>query len=269
MDNKSGKVYGTIQAGAFSLKWEVWGKGDRTILAFHGYGQDPAIFATLAQTLPNHRVFAFYLPFHCAEPFQYYTGHAARAAFRQAISEFVQKQKIQAAWVVGFSIGARLAFYTFIQCNEYCQKLTLLAPDGLYENPWFRFFTHNKLGRAFFMHVTEHSAQAEALLRWLPRIPGLKRYQKAIKRQYGTTEQRKQLRAVWFFLQHFKADYPRLGQLMEQKERHISVWLGEYDKLIGASRASRVLAQKCPGATVQRKKAGHFQLLKMWLQSPQ
>jgi pimeloyl-ACP methyl ester carboxylesterase len=58
--------------------------------------------------------------------------------WKKVVSAFLIKEKIDKFSLLGFSLGGRFAISTAYEFAEKIEKLTLVAPDGIFKSIWYR-----------------------------------------------------------------------------------------------------------------------------------
>ena len=62
----------------------------------------------------------------------------------------VLPNNLKTFYLLGYSMGGRIALRLLQQIPKQIEKVVLLAPDGLHKNFWYRFATHTIVGRNLF-----------------------------------------------------------------------------------------------------------------------
>lgn len=134
------------------LNYQLYGdKRNVPVFAFHGFGQHPAVFANLAEK--GYLVYAFHLFGHnSSHPGSFTEGIPPRQA-AETIEAIRKTHGLEQVWVMGFSMGGRLALTYALHYPKHVQQLVLLAPDGLYQHFWYTWATGSQAGKALFRAV--------------------------------------------------------------------------------------------------------------------
>src|ERR1700743_2568932 len=119
--------------------YSCWGTGKQILFAFHGYGESAASFGFLAEAL--RRDFTIDEP---ALPFREATACKEKLFFDPAdliklLGEIAASLpgREKGWWLLGYSMGGRVALQLLELAPERVQRLVMLAPDGLVANPWY------------------------------------------------------------------------------------------------------------------------------------
>jgi hypothetical protein len=120
-------------------------KNKNYLLFFGGLGQQTAQ-AELQNRYPDKHLLVF-------DPHFYAAGRILeRSEIQLCLSNLFAFYQIQTFTLVGYSLGSRLAVEVARLFPERVEKLTLLAPDGILPNFWYRIAT-SFWGRPFFQQV--------------------------------------------------------------------------------------------------------------------
>lgn len=126
------------------ISYQRFGNGRQPVICFHGYGEEAGAFAFLEKAAGDRfSFFAFDLPFHGKtewnEDIPFSTGE---------LLEIVACEKYdKKPFLMGFSLGGRVALSLYETAPEKFCKLILLAPDGLKMNFWYWFSTQTLMGQ--------------------------------------------------------------------------------------------------------------------------
>lgn len=143
------------------LHYHRSGHGPHVLLLFHGFGQDHTAFHAWQPDPAAFIVYRFDL---------YYHGDSNRtdrpltkAEWQAAMVHFLEAEGIRHFSVAGFSLGGRFAIATAIAFPQHIRHLLLVAPDGIFMNPWYRFAT-GPVGNPLFRYLMH---QPDRFFRWL------------------------------------------------------------------------------------------------------
>ena len=126
-----------IKADVFQWKsstlfYRTWGKGDKLMIAFHGYGLDgKTLYPITQEILEEYTVVAIDLPYQGRTRWREtstLTGHELKTLIEQFLLHIQHKGKIT---LLAYSIGGNYALGLVHHCPEIVDKLVLIAADGL------------------------------------------------------------------------------------------------------------------------------------------
>lgn len=132
-------------------KIHVWkfGTGEGTVVLFPGFGETGADYESVAEELGDEfTLFIPDLPFHGKTNWtedRFSIVDLAHIYFHLLAQNMSRK-----AFVVGASMGGRLAMALSQMIPQNVEKLLLLAPEGLKKNRWFGLSTQSMVGRLVF-----------------------------------------------------------------------------------------------------------------------
>ena len=225
---------GSIILEEQKITYHRWGKGPRLLLCFHGYGESGRHFGYLAAAMPEGwSVIAPDLPFH-GETEWTFEKEFNPAILVKVLQLLLEKEKLQfPATFMGYSIGGRIALHLYQQYPALVNAISLIAPDGLHENFWYRIATQSNYGNKLFSYTMRHPGWFKGLA-----LAGVKLQlvnpsaNKFIQRYMHDPHIRNELYTRWTAMRHFR---PVVSQLKDQlKKEHTPVLLvyGKHDRII-------------------------------------
>jgi pimeloyl-ACP methyl ester carboxylesterase len=244
------------------LAFTKLGHGPTPLLAFHGIGQNGrSCFEAFAPSVGKHyTVYAFDLPFHGSNadfPFQ----PVSKAFLKKAIIKFLAQENIQHFDVVGFSMGGRFAIGTLEAFADRIDRLYLIAPDGITENPLFNLATRYSVPRSVFRWSMQHPAPFFNAIKVLEKVGLLnKSIVRFTEQVLDTPEKRNSLYKSWIAFSSLWFDIPLLYHLAMENKVIVTLFTGKYDKLLKPEHAAP-LADLLPENQNIILKSGHAQLV--------
>ncbi len=222
-----------------------WGRGDRWLVALHGFGDRARLFSVLEDALGDrYTVVAFDLPFHGQTEWR-------RDTFTRAdilgILEHLQREM---GWgrfsLMGFSFGARLALGVVPEALPHLDRLFLLAPDGI-RTQGMRLAECVPMGlRRWLARRMEHPAFALHAVKWGERIgwvpPAVAQF---LRFHLPKAERRRRMFGCWLALGDFSLPTRRIRALWERSALPVDIFIGAQDKVVSATSLYR-LAQGLP-----------------------
>ena len=236
------------------------GDGPKLLFCFHGYGEDSSVFDVLESKLgQDYTIYAFDLPLHGKTRWQ--EGMACSPAMWLEIVERCIPDNAKVTYL-GFSMGGRVALSLFQLKPEVCDKLFLVAPDGLTMNTWYWLSTQTRLGNRLFRYTANNPGWIFRFMQAGKRLRLLnKSVHKVAHRYLSDDDQRTKLYERWTLMRRFK---PRLDIIKEQVQEHevkLVLLFGRYDKIILSAHGQQFIQGIEEYAQVRIIQAGH-QLLK-------
>lgn len=215
------------------LAYQKLGEGPAILLAFHGFGQDNQVFASLAASLNNQfTIFAIDLFFHGNSQ---YAGRKllTKPDWNRFIAAFLRAQSVTRFSVMGFSLGGRFALAISEEFANQLDQLLLIAPDGITNNVWYRLATASSLGRTLFRYVLRHLSilkrfgQGLVWLGWLNRA--LMRFAEL---SLGTDKQRELAYLSWTQFRQIRPDLTTLAAALNANSVRVRFFMGAFDRIV-------------------------------------
>jgi pimeloyl-ACP methyl ester carboxylesterase len=236
--------------------------GDKSLICFHGFGQDGRAFQSIAKNLLGHTIYSFDLPFHgetlIEDPSSYLTAQQVNAV----VQELLRSEGIKRFSILAFSIGARLAFPIVEAYGRNIESIWLLAPDGLWKNVWFSLATgsvHNQRIFRYLMRKPEVIFEAIKLLKFVHLMD--LNTSNFILRQLETPAKREQVFRTWTYLSQMKGSLGNLSLVACENELQIEIFVGDKDRIIAGSRMERSV-KGIRNVSVLSLNAGHHDLIR-------
>lgn len=230
---------GIISHRRSEMHYSITGSGARQVLAFHGYGQDHKTFSRYFDVLGDDCTLYSFDLFFFGQSAWYGGSPISMECWEQLMSAFFQKERISSFELLGFSLGARIALATAYLFPGHLRKLTLIAPDGMVVDPWYRFATVNRYTRSMFRFALRHPAALLVPLRLMKSfgVIGSQDF-RFIARQLDTVQARQKVYDVWNLYRSIKVRPVLVGRLLSEAEIPVLIFVGQKDKIIRRSRVS-------------------------------
>jgi pimeloyl-ACP methyl ester carboxylesterase len=253
---------GIFHKDSLRLHYARWGSGPHLLIAFHGFGRTHTDF--LRFTRPMLQVFTVVgvdIFFHGQSGIENRRADAEPLSTQeyQAFFEDLLRhlQAPEQVYLMGYSLGGRLALKTAELLPHRVGGLYLFAPDGLTRNRWYVLLSHYAPGRALFRMVIRHNFWLHALSRFFIATGIIsKRTAEFSMEQMRTPEMQWQVYHSWCFLRKLEPDFSTFAERLAPNETHIDLFFGAYDKIIPRRNARR-LERAYPYLRVKTLRAGH------------
>ncbi|WP_188934443.1 alpha/beta fold hydrolase [Puia dinghuensis] len=241
--------------------YSSWGTGSRILFAFHGYGESAGSFSFLEEALgSDFTIIAPDLPFHgatqWAEDRLFLDPHDFLALLEEIAAGFPGREA--GWWLMGYSMGGRVALQLLEFAPQRVQRLVMLAPDGLKVNPWYWLGTQSRAGNQLFRWTMKKPGWLFFLLRTGNKLrlvnPSLYKF---AAYYINDDRLRQDLYTRWTTMRGFR---PRLDVIAGFiRERQIPVFLlyGSYDRIIPSGRGERFRQRTAPYCRLTLLAAGH------------
>lgn len=224
------------------------------LLAFHGFGQSPSVFAPLSA---RYEVYAFWLPGHQPECLE---GAAYRQAWMEEMRRFLALYARRGIYLLGYSIGARAVLLLIQYCQVPLLGVWLLAPEGISPDPWLWAATGPlHLPFRLLMQRDIPLTGAIDLLKDCRLLD--KGTAKLAHSQVGTQALKRRVYETWSRLGYFKSDLGAVAQKMAGCP--LTVVLGRLDGTI-TQKSVAPLLRLLPQTKLQWLPCGHAGVLTGW-----
>ena len=226
-----------------NLHYQKIGNGKKILLSFHGMGQDFLCFQKFAQTFENQYVtYLFDLTYHGKsggiESNNYVENEViTKEIWKEYLEEFLRENQIKTFSIIAFSMGGRFALATVEAFAEQVEELTLLAPDGITEDPKYILATRYGLTRKIFKSVVQNNQRYHTFANLLARTGIVhKKVVKFAKMMVDTPQKQEQLYRAWVGFHQLSFDIKNLAELINNQGITTKIFMGKYDKLLPINR---------------------------------
>lgn len=215
------------------LTYRKFGSGSATLLAFHGFGQNGAVFKPLEELLGRQfTIFAIDLFFHGDS---HYLGNEllTKVVWCQLIDQFLLTQAIDRFSMMGFSLGGRFALTTAEVFAHRLDQLILIAPDGITLNGWYQVATRSRFGRSLFRYVLRHLSMLTTFGHLLTRLGLLNRTaMRFAEISLGTPPQRTLVYRSWTQFRLIRPNLTLLAVMLNDHAVSVHFFMGAFDRII-------------------------------------
>jgi pimeloyl-ACP methyl ester carboxylesterase len=243
-----------MQTGYYPLRnsrihYRQWGTGPRLVFAFHGYGESAGSFTFLGEAIGmDFTLVAIDLPFHGQtewndglffDPrdllFVLRGIEGALASMQQLPGDPVSPPApyLPAWWLLGYSMGGRIALQLLQNSPQLVDKLVLLAPDGLKLNPWYWLSTQTRPGNILFRATMRRPGWFFLLLRL---GNGLQLVNPSVYKftvQYINDDRvRQELYIRWTTMRGFRPRLAVIAAIIRERQLPVRLVYGRYDRII-------------------------------------
>jgi pimeloyl-ACP methyl ester carboxylesterase len=143
-------------------------------------------------------------------------------------------------WLLGYSMGGRVALSLLQMIPEKIERVILLAPDGLKVNGWYWLATQTRMGNRLFRWAMQRPAAFFFLLRIAGKLKWVNAgVYKFIFWHIDDVRVRDELYNCWTVMRGFRPDIPLVRRNI--REHHVVVRLlyGCHDRIIRAASGER------------------------------
>ncbi|HWB92033.1 MAG TPA: alpha/beta hydrolase [Puia sp.] len=253
-------ISGFYPLGSSSIHYILWGRGDRLLFAFHGYGESAESFGFLREALEaDFTVVAIDLPFHGKTEWHEgsYLDPPTLLDVMHGIASGIPSISAD-WWLLGYSMGGRVALQMLELAPAKIRRLVLLASDGLQMNPWYWLATQTGPGNRLFRWTMKRPAWLFFLLRTgdLLRLVNPSIYK--FTAHYVDDERvREMLYARWTTMRGFRPRLAPASKLIREYRIPVRLLYGSYDRIIRWERGERFRRRTIPFCELTLLPAGH------------
>lgn len=227
------KLPESISYEGSTLIFHKYGQGLKSILLFHGFGQDHKAFHSWIVALENeYTLYAFDLFFH-GESRWVKSEALEKKDWKEIISLLLQKEGITKFDLAGFSMGGKFVLATLEAFPEKTENIYLLAPDGIKTNFWYSLATYPTAFRKLFKSMINRPQRFKAIENFAVKVglidKGIVRF---IESQMDTPEKRSRVYYAWVVFRHLKFDMKEIANIINSNKIKTTVIVGKYDKII-------------------------------------
>lgn len=242
------------------ISYFEFGNGNKIILCFHGYGESAESFLFLETLLAkDFRIISIDAPFH-GKTLWHEGLNFTCGDLREIISLITPKNE-QPFYLLGYSMGGRIALSLLQAMPSQIERIVLLATDGLHKNFWYWFSTQTFIGQKIFAFTMKYPKAFFLLLKLAGKLKLINNSIDKVTHYYvDDATERKLLYERWITMRKFKPDAGKIALLINQNKIAARFLFGKHDKII-LSKRSAVFKNDVENVKVELLDAGH-QLLK-------
>jgi pimeloyl-ACP methyl ester carboxylesterase len=250
------------------LHYSVTGRGNHTVLAFHGFGQNHKVFNEPGLTNKDAiTLYSFDLFFHGQSVWGYEDQPIEKQFWIDCIESFLTENNINRFSMIGFSIGCRFVVTLIEKFNSRINRVYLLAPDGIPGNFWYSMATSTVLMRWVFKSLVRYpkplflAMQISESLRLVN-----SRLIRFAKSQMDTEDKRYRVFNSWVTFRKLSVSKKDLEEILQQNPIKIIFIVGDQDQVIQFFTFSKS-KQNQKNPEIHTLRSGHSQLIKASLKS--
>jgi pimeloyl-ACP methyl ester carboxylesterase len=241
------------------LHYYRWGKGDKLLLCFHGYGESAGSFSFLQDALGEEfTILSIDLPYHGRSGWKDapLTVEMLLSLIDDMIADTPSLR--QGWWLMGYSMGGRIALSIVEKVPERIEKLILLAPDGLIVNPWYWLATQTMPGRLLFKWTMYHPGWFFFVLRTGNKLrlvnPSVYKF---VASYIGNRQIREELYTRWTGLRLFRPRIAAIKSIIRSRQLPVRILYGKFDRIIRVERGEQFRKGIEPWCQLTVLPAGH------------
>lgn len=257
--NHSPKLY--IHSQSIQLEYACSGNGEKTLICFHGFGQNLMVFNDLSSGLVDHQVVSVNLFYHGKSVRQGGSKYLLQEEWKNIFARFLNHLNIDRFSVLGYSLGGRYTSSTLKSFENRIDHCLLIAPDGIVKRSSYEFATFPLGSEQLFGFFMRNPKPFFIFLDLLEKTKMFNQWTIDFSRaQLQDKDQRMRVYHSWITLRKFRMRQAQLIQRINTGNFKTTVIFGKYDKIIQPERHFYFLNQ-IPEAKVIILDTGHTKLL--------
>jgi len=208
----------------------------KTIICFHGFGQEAKEYAWLARAHQELRVIAIDLFYH-GESILTKNSVLTFLDWKTFFDQLIIVEHINQFSVTGYSMGGRFALATFSLYPNKIDSIYLVAADGIISSKLFKVATGTTLMRLIFKSMINSYPLFMSVSNVLTKIGVLnKGLQKFATLHMKNSSERLRIYNSWTSFRKLKLAPPDIAKISEKYSINVHIRLGTYDRVIPVSR---------------------------------
>jgi pimeloyl-ACP methyl ester carboxylesterase len=216
------------------LNYSILGNGPKVALAFHGFGQSNHVYQPLSEVLSDeYTIYSFDLFFHGKSAWNDLPVPISKSFLTSIIGVLIKEKGFDGITLIGFSIGCKYVITLTDSLREVVDKIILIAPDGLYANPWYSFFTSFWLTRMVFKYTIDHPKLFFSITGFMKKTNIVdKKLLKFAETQMDSREKRLRVYNSWVGFRNLNVSPSVLTDIINTKEIELEIYLASLDRVI-------------------------------------
>lgn len=215
------------------VHYRCFGDGQKTVVCFHGYGEDAGVFSFMERYSHDYKFLVFDMPFHGLT--EWNEGNDFRTEDLVAINKMMlEKEEVGCKIrLLGFSMGGRIALGLYQEIPEQVSAVILLAPDGLKVNFWYWLSTQTFAGNKLFALTMKHPEWFFGFIKVANGIGAVNTsIYKFIHYYIGDKNVRDLLYKRWTSMRHITPAVGKIKGLIRKYKTIAKLVYGKHDRII-------------------------------------
>ena len=214
------------------LRYVKIGNGPKTMIAFHGFGRDAHMFSSYENVFPAYTIYSIALYYHGSE-WKYQNQMMDDQLWTSIFTDFLIAHDITRFSLLGYSLGGKVALYTYQLFSEQVDSLELIAPYGIKNSIVEHFtqklpFLYRRLEKyvhqpAFFLTLLEVMQKYKVVNKTILEIT---------KNQMNTWEKRCRAYHTMLLYGAIRLNLKEISLKMKASDSPVTFYLGRYDQVL-------------------------------------
>jgi len=235
------------------------GRGDETLVLFHGFGQTNILFESFIPSVLHHySVIAIDLFFHGESIVKKSEkDHISDDCWNELFNQLLEKHQVNRFSLLSYSMGSRFVVTLLKTHAARINKIVLIAPDGFGNNAWFNVATSTAAARFVFQYSMQHPLWIQLMLRALGSVGIFNSITKRfIERNLESDELRKKIYASWVYFRSLAIRKEDFVEWVNKNEIRFICFCGKDDQLV-ARKTMQLLCTQTGAPYVELDLAHH------------
>lgn len=202
------------------------------MICLHGFGESADSFLFLEQYWQNEFT-AYIIDLPCHGQTNFLQKDFSVQDMAAVLELIIPSFKNQSFYLLGYSMGARIALSIVEYMPDKITKVILLAPDGSKVNGWYWLATQTHAGNLFFKYTMRHPQWFTAVVSLLNKLNFInKGAVKYVHKYIDDKRVRNNLYIIWTTFRKFKPQLKMIKQQVAFYQIHFHLLFGKYDRII-------------------------------------
>lgn len=217
------------------LHYNVYGSGNKALIAFHGFTKDSSDYALFEKYLSSkYTIYALDLFYHGKTKFnaKKIKSFSPNELFI-VLNGLIQNLNLYNFDVMGYSMGGKLALFTLQNFYNWIDKCFLMAPDGLKLNFWNWWVTKTKTGKLTYGYTITNPKLVYNIAKFGTKTKiSPQKIEKFVALNFGRKGIRLKIYRVWQLYKNIEIDTLKINKLNTQNFKKTLIFGGHKDPVI-------------------------------------
>jgi pimeloyl-ACP methyl ester carboxylesterase len=239
------------------VSYHRFGRGERVLVAFHGYNQTGAEFAYFEDVLSNtFTIIAIDFFWHGSSRWEE-SHDFTDADMKHIVDGIADQEDLHAQYfsVCSYSMGARLARALVRNFADRIDHFIMLSPPTFSFNTFLNFTTNNPLGLATFRYFVDTPG---ALQRWVQRLHNWRILNRSVyiftTKFVGRQDRIEKVFKTWHAQRKLKTNFGAFARLINKNNIRVVLIVGEGDAITPPKKMIRYVKRLKNGVVFTLKK---------------
>ena len=244
----------------YPLSFIKHGFGQDVWIFFHGFGQDRSVYESWMSEFDPELYTCILVDLYFHGDSKYPNQPLDQSAWKSAFLDLLDQHHIERFTLVGFSLGARFAFFTLRLFKDRVNQLLLLGPDGFFQSNYYKIAV-SPVGNHLFKYFMLHPRRLRQLIHLIEKLritPSTSI--RFAKKELSTKTKRKMVYQSWTYFKSIQSKLSDVLQIIEKENIGTTVVLGQHDQVTPERRIAPKL-DHLSQARIIRIPGKHHQLI--------